>query len=374
MVMRRSVGQVMDQQNEKKEYFNSKYSFSKVAGLEAGKEVYCIPLNLENGLYENARHIVKARGPKQGFKGWYSTSIKCKGVNEDGTKNPDALCCQLAQAEYDKHPGTEDYGKRMMSFTSYVTYIPVLILGSAETTKGALKFPPTKLTLKNYQFAYLEMATSSFNKDILTPFINKMKDDGVIDYEAEGEELKTQVMEQLQKTIIKVSAVKSDKKNLPYERSYSFIPFSNTAIGKETEQYKYIVNYKKVTKVNNDIVDFITLFDSEVDGLCTDWTDEELDKYINIDSVRSAKVAEAVEAADAKQTTPKAEQVVTKKATTEPSSDLIGEDEVPFGDDEFGPLEDEVATQAVTDDFGDIDDSEFQMDTDEDSFLDEEGI
>lgn len=370
MVMRKPLGQVMDQQTEKKEYFNSKYSFSKVTGLKEGMEVYCIPLNLENGLYELAKHTVKARGTKNGFKGWYNTNIICKGVNPDGTKNEDALCCKLAQQEYDKHPDSDDYQKRMMSFTSYVTYIPVLILGSAGVAKDALKYPPTKLTLKGYQFSYLEMASSSFNSEILTPFINKLKDDGIVSYDAEGDELKQQVMDQLRHTVIKVSANKSTK-GLPYERSYSFLPFSNTNIGKENDQYKYITNYTKVSKVNNDVVDFITLFDSEVDGLCKDWKDEELLKYINEDSVRTQNVKEAVESAEAKASTPKEEQVVTTK---QPEEDImLGEEEIPFGDDEdFGSIEDEPTESAVKDEeFGDIDESEFSMDLDED-FLDEE--
>ena len=221
--MRTSLGQIMDQQTEKKEYFNSKYSFSKVTGLKAGMEVYCIPLNLDNGLYMLARHIVKARGPKKGFKGsWYNTSIICKGVNSDGTKNPDALCCQLAKAEYDKYPDSNDYTKRMISGTSYVTYLPVLILSCS--SGDAMKFPPTKLSIKNFQFSYLEMSSSSFDSEILRPFIEKLKEDGIVDYEAEGEQLKEQVFNELKRTIIKVSANET-KKNVPYERSYSFISF-----------------------------------------------------------------------------------------------------------------------------------------------------
>jgi len=371
MVMRKTLGQVLDQQNEKKEYFNSKYAFSKVTGLKEGMEVYCIPLNLENGLYEVAKHTVKARGPKQGFKGWYNTNIVCKGVHEDGSKDPECLCCKLAQEQYEKYPDTNDYNKRIISFTSYTTYLPVLILGCVDSSKGALKYPPTKLSIKTYQFSYLEMASTSFTKEILTPFISKLKDDGVISYEAEGEELKAQVMEQLQKTIIKVSANKTEKKNLPYERTYSFIPFSNQNIGAESDQYKYITQYNRVKKVHNDVVDFITLFDSEVDGLCKDWTDEELLKYVNVDSTRSAKIEEAVNngATPAQApSTPKEEQVVTTK---EP--EMI-DDDVEFDDEEFGDIDDEPkeTTSAVQESFEDIDDSDLMMDLDTESFLDEE--
>lgn len=369
MVMRKTVGQVLDQQAEKKEYFNSKYSFSKVTGLTAGMEVYCIPLNLENGLYQLAKHTVKARGPKQGFKGWFDTPIICKGVNPDGTKNPDALCCQLAKEEYNKYP--EDYQKRMILSTSYVTYIPVLILGCIDSTKGALRYPPSKLSIKTFQFSYLEMSSNSFNKEILTPFVNKLKDEGIVDYSAEGSELEEQVMKHLSRSIIKVTANKTDNKALPYERSYSFVPFSNQTIGADSNQYKYITNYNKITSVHNAIVDYITLFDSEVDGLCKDWTEEELINYIKVDSVRSNKIAEAVS-----DTLPKSEQVVTLATPASDTTEVVDfemiEEINPDVDvEDFGEIE-EPTKATVEETFEDFDDSMLSLEEDSSYFLDDE--
>ena len=374
MVMRRTLSQVMDRQSgAKKEFFSSKYSLRKVVNLEAGMDVYCIPLNLDNGFYELAIHNLKKKG-KKGFKGsLFNTAIVCKGIKDDGSKDETALCCKLAQEEYDKYPDSNDFEKRMLGFTTYKTYLPVLVLANGSPSKDAKKYPPTKLTLKGCQFAYIEMSSSTFNSDFLAPFIEQLKNDGKVDYECEGEELQAQVMEHLKRTVIKVSASET-KKNLPYERSYSFISFDNTSLGRDTDQYQYIIQYTRVKQIANAIVDFITLFDAEIDTIPMSWTNEELEQYIKEDCERAEKVKKAVEEGEMQQAmdnmmnftapkaTPKAEQVVTMK-----DDEVIGnEEEIPFGDDmDFGPIEEPVAKVAKADP---IDDSMLSLGEDEDFF------
>ena len=119
--------------------FSSQYKFSKQADFkEEGKEVYVIPLGLENGFYESPCHRVKTHkvnGQVIGFKGLsFDATIKCKGIDEDGSR-VESLCCTLAAMERERFPENEDYAKRIVSSQTWKVHIPVLILGNCTGEK-----------------------------------------------------------------------------------------------------------------------------------------------------------------------------------------------------------------------------------------------
>lgn len=317
---------------EQKTYFNSEYGLSKKANLGVGVEVYLLLLGLDTGIYETPKHNVKQRkvgSTSKGFRGNYDTSIVCKGYDVEGNRVEGAVCCQLAQEEKDRLPDKNDSSKRMISFTNNVVHIPALILGNSETDPKKKQIPPTKLSIKTYDFTYLELAQSTFQKVFVEELATKLKNDGMIDYELEGDELQAEVLSQLKNTIVKITGIASDK-GFAYEKSYSFIPFTMSAIGKNTDEYTAITNYTENKPVMNDVIDFLQLFDTKVDDLVVnDWTDEELLKYVKEDTKRAENVA-----ASAKnfEETKKEEIVSIKEAEElednidELSSNLVDED------------------------------------------------
>lgn len=335
---------------EKATYFNSEYGFTKKTNMGLGVEAYFIFLGLENGVYQTPKHTVKSRkkGTPQesGFKGKYDKAILCKGVDEDGNKVEGAVCCAMAQYEKDRLPDKDDSAKRMISFTGTTVHVPVLILGNSEKDPKEKKIPPTKLSLNNYDFSYLELSQSTFQDTFVAGLATELKNAGTIDYDLEGEELNEAIMNQLQKTIIKVTGVASDK-GFKYERKYSFIPFSMQAIGKATNEYEAITEYTSNKSVMNDAVDFMTLFETKVDELVlADYSDDELTKYIQEGTVRAENVEACVEAMS------KEEEVVE------------------FTEDEITTLEE---TAIVDEDLESLlTEEDFSLDTDDDLFDDED--
>lgn len=370
MVMRVKVEQILDQSEDKKEYFSSKYSIGKVGDLKVGKEIYCIPLGLEGGLYQVRRHRVEARGNKKGFKSQFSNWIKCKGYDDEGNKIEGATCCQLAQEQYDKYPEKNDSAKRLVKFSSTAVYIPVLVLGYSGLDKEALKIPVSKLTMKNYSFAYLDLSLNAYNQTLIAPLVEKLKNDGLIEYTLTGEELRCEVSEYLRKCLIKVTANQSKSPMIKYEKSYSFILFDNKNIGAETDQYKYITQYNKIQKVHNDIVDYLTLFDVEVNNLCADWTDDELIQYVN-EGTRSQAIDTVVK--EAKPSIPKEQQVVTMASEDLEIDDA--DDDVSFSEDsvdDFDSIDDTPSDSTATETV-ELDDGLLGIESDEE-FLDEDTL
>ena len=173
--------------------FSTAYKFSKKANFEVGKDAYIIPLGLESGFYETPCHRVlphKVNGQMVGFNTTtFAPSIKCKGIDEEGNKTS-SLCCTLAQLEKDRIPEKIDAGKRIVSFTTFRVQLPVLILGNSLTDKNKATYPVSKVSILNdlrseqgLNFAYIDMASSSFKKDIISAYGKKLKDDGILDYE-----------------------------------------------------------------------------------------------------------------------------------------------------------------------------------------------
>ena len=280
--------------NTNKARFSSDYRFSKKANFETGKEAYILLLGLEEGYYETPCHRIlthKVNGKTVGFKNAsFPVYIKCKGIDCEGNRS-ESLCCTLAQMEKDRIPDKNDSGKRIISFTSNRVHLPVLILGNSLADKNKGVYPISKVSILNdlrsesgLNFAYIEMASSSFKTDILTAYGKKLKEEGLIEYELseDSEEFQEDVCKRLSNTIIKVSGVSKAGFQYPL-KEYSFFPFSNPAIASAspTGEREAIINYKDNQEIQNKICEFLDLFKSEVDNMFNDWTEKDLQEYYN---------------------------------------------------------------------------------------------
>ena len=274
--------------------FSTAYKFSKKANFEVGKDAYIIPLGLESGFYETPCHRVlphKVNGQMVGFNNTtFATYIKCKGIDEEGNKL-ESLCCTLAEMEKKRIPEKELSGKRIVSFTTFRVQLPVLILGNSLADKNKLTYPVSKVSILNdlrseqgLNFAYIDMASSSFRSEIISAYGKKLKEDGVLDYELEenSEELISEVLKRLPKTIIKVHGVSKTGFNAAL-KEYSFFPFDNPAIatGSPEGEREAIIGYKDNQEIQNKICEFLDLFNVEVDNLFTDWNEKDLQEYYN---------------------------------------------------------------------------------------------
>jgi hypothetical protein len=144
---------------EKKEYFSSKYSFSKVTKMKKGDEVYAVFLKPDSYILQSAGHRLnpKVKG-KEGFKNnIYGCTIKCHKYDSDGERIAQkAACC-----DYSNNEAT----KKLLGWENTKYYIPLMILGSSETDKNITKITPAKLTIKQgYEPTYLEMSKRTFMK------------------------------------------------------------------------------------------------------------------------------------------------------------------------------------------------------------------
>ena len=274
--------------------FSSAFKFSKKANFEVGKDAYIIILGLESGYYETPCHRViphKVNGQLVGFGNTtFATYLKCKGIDEEGNRT-DSLCCTLAQLEKERIPDKAEAGKRIVSFTTYRVHLPVLILGNSLNDKKKITYPVSKVSILNdlrgesgLNFAYLEMASSSFKNEIISAYGKKLKEDGVIDYELDenSEEFFEEVLQRLPNTVIKVHGVSKQGFDAAL-REYSFFPFENASIasGSPEGEREAIIGYKDNQEIQNKICEFLDLFNVEVDNMFNDWTEKDLQEYYN---------------------------------------------------------------------------------------------
>ena len=274
--------------------FSTAYKFSKKANFEVGKDAYIIILGLESGYYETPCHRVmphKVNGQLVGFGNTnFATYLKCKGIDEEGNRT-DSLCCTLAQLEKERIPDKAEAGKRIVSFTTYRVHLPVLILGNSLNDKKKITYPVSKVSILNdlrgesgLNFAYIEMASSSFKNDIISAYGKKLKEDGVIDYELDenSEEFFEEVLQRLPNTIIKVHGISKQGFDAAL-REYSFFPFDNASIasGSPAGEREAIIGYKDNQEIQNKICEFLDLFNIEVDNMFNDWTEKDLQEYYN---------------------------------------------------------------------------------------------
>ena len=292
MAFKRTSGKSLTKTNNPR--FSTAYKFSKKANFDVGKDAYIIILGLESGFFETPCHRIlphKVNGKLIGFKNTtFATYIKCKGVDEEGNRT-ESLCCTLAQLEKERIPEKEESGKRIVTFTNYRVHLPVLILGNSLNDKKKGSYPITKVSILNdlrseegLNFSYLEMASSSFNQDIINAYGKKLKEEGIIDYELEEgtEEYIDEVLKRLPNTVVKVHGYAKQGFDAAL-KEYSFFPFENATIANASPagEREAIIGYKDNEEIQNKICEFLDLFNIEVDNMFNDWTEKELQEYYN---------------------------------------------------------------------------------------------
>ena len=386
--------------NTNKARFSTDYKFSKKANFEVGKDAYIIPLGLESGFFETPCHQVKphkVNGKMVGFNNSsFAVYIKCKGIDEEGNRS-ESLCCTLAQLEKERIPDKEEAAKRIISFTNFRVHLPVLILGNSLGDKNKGTYPVSKVSILNdlrsergLNFAYIEMASSSFRTEILSAYGKKLKEDGILDYEMDenSEEFMQEVCNRLSQTVIKVNGVAKTGFQYPL-KEYSFFPFSNPAIASASPagEREAIIGYKDNEEIQNKICEFLDLFNVEVDNMFNDWTEKDLQEYYNSAIGADIKaplsqpkapikeeeeVVEVIEA-EVVETPKKATKTVAKEETIEAVEEVTEAEEEEI---KLNPVSDEkdledliVSDIAPTDEEPVQDTSLDEFDTEEDDFF-----
>ena len=375
--------------------FSSAYKFSKKANFEVGKDAYIIPLGLETGFFETPCHRVlphKVNGQMVGFNNsTFATYIKCKGIDEEGNRT-ESLCCTLAQKEKDRIPEKELSGKRIVSFTTFRVQLPVLILGNSLTDKNKATYPVSKVSILNdlrseqgLNFAYIDMASSSFKSEIISAYGKKLKEDGILDYDMDenSEEFFDEVLKRLSRTIIKVHGVAKTGFSAAL-KEYSFFPFDNPTVAKGSPEgeREAILGYKDNQEIQNKICEFLDLFNVEVDNMFTDWNEKDLLEYYNsavgndlkasVNTSSEESSEEPEEVVEEIEDEEEAEEKPVKKVKKAPK---VEEDEEepevnlskPISDEELKEL---VSVGAKTSDSS-LDEFEFDSEDDDDFFSEE---
>ena len=312
----------------------------------------------------------KVNGQLVGFgNATFPVYLKCKGVDEEGNRT-ESLCCTLAQLEKERIPDKEESAKRIISFTSYRVHLPVLILSNSLNDKKKSTYPVSKVSILNdlrgengLNFAYIEMAQSSFKND-------------------ESEEFFEEVLSRLPNTVVKVRGVSKQGFSAAL-KEYSFFPFDNASIASASPagEREAIIGYKENQEIQNKVCEFLDLFNVEVDNMFNDWSEKDLQEYYNsaigaeltapiktpVKPVEDEEIEEVVE--EVEEAPNKAKTV--KAALVEEAEPAEEEKEVKLSktttDDEIDQLLNKV-TEPETEDS--LEDFEFDTD-DEDSFFEE---
>ena len=336
--------------NTRKEFFASSYGFSKKTNFKAGSDVYVILLGLETGFYETPCHRVnthKVDGKTIGFNGFgFPVNIKCNGVDAEGNTTS-SLCCDLAKMEKERFPEKDDYAKRIVGSRSVRIHLPVLVLGNSLDDDSKIAYPISKVALKKelsseggLRFSFLDLSASTFKKDIINAYGKKLQEDGILDYDIseESEEFIEEVLKRLSETVIKIHG--GTKQGFSQAiKEYSFFPFNNPAIanGSGEGERELIIGYKKNAKITQQIDEFLSLFDMEVDNLIINWKEKDLLEYYNsaIGVPLDTPLGAAVPKTEEPKEEPKEEVVVKKEPKTE--APVVKEKEIGV-DDPVGEL------------------------------------
>jgi len=360
---------------EKKEYFSSKFSLKNVTGLKKpGDEAFVLLLRPEEYLFQTDYHTVREKIHGQiGFKGIYDTKILCKRVDEEGVRSEELpLCCHYADKLFKEAKekakaeavmlGKDPEVKENVKFTAPLTfaatqiYIPLIVLGNTEVDSNT---KPTihKLTIKNGRrmFAYLEMNNKSYISEIYGKLKEELVNNGEIDPDMDEEALVNNMLSYLKTRIIKITAVESKSPRVPYERNYSFIPFTNKLIGSKSGEYEAIKGYEQDIELQNEAAEFLALFEAEVDNFVKNWTDDELIKYLIEDTKRKEDI-DAYKEADAKIQQQEEEIIIPKRASTPAIADIMNTPVVQTS--EIVISEEDIAFDTGDDDFVDDDDDD----------------
>ena len=362
--------------------FAGKYGLKRVAGLtDVGKECFAIPLDMANGYSCLPYHTLK-KNDSEGFHGstFNSVKITCKRYDpETGEVSKELpLCCKLAQMEKDRIPEQEESGKRAITFASFRYVFPVLILS---TTEDNPKKKPTlkKLSLNGIGFSFLDLAESSYEEEFRDKVISELVKAGEVDdpEEMEQEELMQKVADYVSHSIIKIANVAAKSPAIPYQKSFDIIPVTHKLIGAESgeqsairvlckllageyrpEQYdKIYAKYPALQEINNQVIDFLELYNDNVDSLVEPWNDEELQKYYNAFLAKQNQIEEYKKVNEAQRASEESEEVAF---VGRPVKEFEDEDDE---DDEIFAAPKSTVKKAVDPDvedidadFGDIDD------------------
>lgn len=284
--------------------FQGKYSLKRVAGLsDIGKECFVIPLDMENGYSCLPYHTLK-KNDSEGFHGssFNSVKIKCKRYDsETGEVSKELpLCCKLAQLEKDRKPEQEDSAQRALNFANFRYVFPVLVLSTTEDDprkKPSLK----KLSLNGIGFSFLDLAESSYEEELKNKIIEDLVQNDIIEdpENMDQEELMQQVANYISHSIIKVSNVAAKSPAIPYQKAFRVIPVTNNLIGQLSGEAgairvlckllageyapaqfdKVYAKYPELREINNQVIDYLQLYNDNIDSLVEDYTDEELQEY-----------------------------------------------------------------------------------------------
>lgn len=284
--------------------FQGKYSLKNKAGLDAvGKEAYVIPLDMASGYVEIPYHTLRKCPDGTGFKNsQYNTKIACHKYDKNTGEIIDQmpLCCRLAQLEKDRLSDKEKSAFRAISFTSRRNIIPVMVLSSTETD-ATKKASLRKISMKNgIDFSFIDMSSSAYD-EFTASVRENMETDGVVDSvdDLDEETLAEEIAKYLQSSIIKITNTPARSPGIPYEKSLKAIPMKNEMVAKESKEQKFITvvsqvvngvydqdklpalfeKYPAIQEIHNQTLDFLELFNNEVDNLVVDWTEKELSEY-----------------------------------------------------------------------------------------------
>lgn len=364
--------------------FSGKYGLKRVAGLsEVGKECFAIPLDMANGYSCLPYHSLK-KNDSEGFHGSTFNSVKiiCKRYDpETGEPSKELpLCCKLAQMEKDRIPEQDDSPKRAITFASFRYVFPVLVLS---TTEDNPKKKPTlkKLSLNGIGFSYLDLAEASYEEEFKNKVISELVKAGEIDDpdEIDQQDLMQHVADYISHSIIRIANVAAKSPAIPYQKSFDIIPVTHKLLGVESgeqgaikvlckllageykpEQYdKIYAKYPNLQEINNQVIDFLQLYNDNVDSLVEEWTEDELQKYYNsfvakqdqieeykkVNEVQRANEAEMVEFVTGNNISeyededdfddiPPTAQVAKKKPVVDPDEENT--------EDDFDDIEDEI--------------------------------
>lgn len=333
--------------------FVGKYSMKRVAGLDdVGKEAFIIPLDMDNGYACIPHHVVRKNGDK-GFKDstFNSTKIACHKFDKATGEVIDdlPLCCKLAQMEKDRRPNPDDSNYRALTFVSNRNAFPVLVLSTTEEDK---KKKPTirKISLNGVGFSFLDLAQSSYEQDFTGKIIKQLEVDGVIEdsKDMDPQELMDVVADVLKHSVINVANVEA-KSNVPYLKEYTVIPIKNPNIGETSGEGNLIrglirllagdfepdkadalcAKYPIIGEIRKQVIDFITLFNDNVDNFVEEWEDNELLEYYNSFVDRQDQIEQYKDYNDKAQANKEAEEDI-RFSTPKPSA-VSKEDEDEFG-------------------------------------------
>ena len=283
--------------------FKGKYSLKEQAGMrDVGDTCFVLPLDMANGYVEVPYHRIKLAADGTGFKGSrFAVNIACHKYGKEGEIVDQApLCCRLSDAEKARVPKEKSID-RALTYSSSRIVIPVMVLSTSETDPNKKASLKTVSVRNGVSYSYLDLAPKIY-ESLIESVKSSMETDGLIDSadEISAEEMAEMTAKYLQNSMIKITNVKGNG-DISYERTFRVIPLSNTQVAKDSGEAKllaavsFAVNHptsekardligkhQVIADINNQVVDYLDLFNNEVDSIVVDYTDEELQEFYDL--------------------------------------------------------------------------------------------